>query len=101
MKKLKSKIKPIPDFISEEKEREFWDNADTTEYFDMNGLTKVRFPNLKYSTESISLRLPISLLDDIKIMANKMDVPYQSLIKIILADRVKEGNIKYDAKLKK
>lgn len=47
MKNSKSKIKPIPDFISEEKEREFWDNADTTEYFDMNGLTKVRFSKFK------------------------------------------------------
>jgi len=96
MRKLKKKeIKPIPVFKSEDEEREFWDKADTSEYFDWSTAKQVRFPNLKYSTESISLRLPLSLLDDIKIMANKMDVPYQSLIKVILADRVKEDNRKY------
>jgi len=76
MKKKKKQLKPIPVFKSEDEERKFWDKADTTKYFDMDNIRLVRFPNLKYSTESISLRLPVSLLDEIKIMANKIDVPY-------------------------
>ncbi len=100
MRNLKKSLKPIPVFKSEDEEREFWDIADTSEYFDWNSAVRVRFPNLKYSTESISLRLPVSLLDDIKIMANKMDVPYQSLIKVILSDKVKEDAVKYSAKKK-
>ena len=76
MKKKKKQLKPIPVFKSEDEERKFWDKADTTEYFDMDNIRLVRFPNLKYSTESISLRLPVSLLDEIKIMANKIDVSY-------------------------
>lgn len=90
MKKQKKQLKPIPVFKTEDDERKFWDNADTTEYFDMDNIRLVRFPNLKYSTESISLRLPVSLLDEIKILANKIDVPYQSYIKMILADKVQE-----------
>ena len=101
MESSKKKLKPIPVFKTEDEEREFWDKADTSEYFDWNSAVRVRFPNLKYSTESISLRLPVSLLDDIKIMANKMDVPYQSLIKVILADRVKEEAVKYFIKKKR
>ena len=96
----KKKLKPIPSFKTEDEEREFWDKTDTSEYFDWSTAQRVRFPNLKYSTKSISLRLPVSLLDDIKIMANKMDVPYQSLIKIILADRVKEEAVKYKVRRK-
>lgn len=90
MKKQKKQLKPIPVFKTEDDERKFWDNADTNEYFDMDNIRLVRFPNLKYSTESISLRLPVSLLDEIKILANKIDVPYQSYIKMILADKVQE-----------
>ena len=96
MRKQKKQLNPIPVFKSEDDEREFWNNADTTEYFDMDSIRLVRFPNLKYSTESISLRLPVSLLDEIKIMANKIDVPYQSYIKMILADKVKEGKVNYN-----
>lgn len=101
MRKQKKQLKPIPVFKSEEAERKFWDSADTTEYFDMDNVRSVRFPNLKYSTESISLRLPVSLLDEIKIMANKMDVPYQSFIKMILADKVQEKKVKYNDEGKK
>jgi predicted DNA binding CopG/RHH family protein len=91
MKKAKKKnLKPIPSFKSEDEERNFWDKANTAEYFDFSKATKAKFPNLKYSTESISIRLPKSLLDRIKMIANKKDVPYQSLIKIYLADRVSE-----------
>ena len=101
MRKQKKQLNPIPVFKSEDDEREFWNNADTTEYFDMDSIRLVRFPNLKYSTESISLRLPVSLLDEIKIMANKIDVPYQSYIKMILADKVQEGRSNYISERKR
>jgi predicted DNA binding CopG/RHH family protein len=81
-------IKPVPKFKSEAEEREFWETHDSTEYLDWSKAERVRFPNLKLSTQSISLRLPVSLLEQIKIEANKRDVPYQSLIKVWLAEKV-------------
>lgn len=92
--KNKSK-KIIPAFKSESDENKFWNKTDATEYFDFKSKAKLNFPNLKYSTETISIRLPKSLLDDIKIMANKNDVPYQSLIKILLAEKISEKKEKY------
>lgn len=80
--------KPIPKFKSEVEEREFWETHDSTEYLDWSKAERVRFPNLKLSTQSISIRLPVSLLEQIKIEANKRDVPYQSLIKVWLAEKV-------------
>ncbi len=87
---MKKKLKQIPKFKNEDEERDFWATADTTEYFDWSKAERVIFPNLKRSTESISLRLPQSLLAMIKEMANKRDVPYQSLMKILLAEKVEE-----------
>ena len=83
-----SKLKPIPTFKNEAEERKFWETHDSTEYLDWSKAQRVRFPNLKPSTTAISLRLPVSLLEQIKIAANKRDVPYQSLIKIWLAEKV-------------
>lgn len=85
---MSKKLKPIPRFRSEAEEREFWETHDSTEYLDWSKAERVRFPNLKLSTQSISLRLPQGLLDRIKIAANKRDVPYQSLIKVWLAEKV-------------
>jgi predicted DNA binding CopG/RHH family protein len=85
---MPKKLKPIPKFRTEDEEREFWHTHDTTEYLDWSTARRVQFPNLKPSTKSISLRLPVSLLDRIKVEANKRDVPYQSLIKIWLAEKV-------------
>lgn len=85
---MNKKLKPIPHFRSEAEERAFWENHDTADYFDLSKAERVRFPNLKLSTQSISLRLPQGLLDRIKIAANKRDVPYQSLIKVWLAEKV-------------
>lgn len=82
------KFKKIPKFKTEDEEREFWATADSSEYFDFSKAEGVIFPNLKPSTESISLRLPQYLLARIKQLANSKDVPYQSLIKVFLADRV-------------
>ena len=82
------KLKNIPKFKNEAEEREFWSKNDSTEFIDWNKSKLVSFPNLKPSTKTISLRLPEFLLNDIKIIANKRDVPYQSLIKIILKERI-------------
>ena len=84
-------LKPIPDFATEAEEREFWETHDSTEYLDWSKAVRVRFPNLKPSSSSISLRLPLPLLEQIRVAANKRDVPYQSLIKMWLADRVAQG----------
>jgi predicted DNA binding CopG/RHH family protein len=85
---MKPKLKPIPNFRSEAEERKFWESHDTTDYVDWSKAQRVRFPNLKLSTTAISLRLPQDLLDRIKIAANKRDVPYQSLIKVWLSEKV-------------
>lgn len=86
MKKLKS----IPRFKSEDEEREFWSTHDSTDYVDWTKAQRAVFPNLKPSTESISLRLPEWLLARLKQLANARDVAYQSLIKIFLAERVEK-----------
>jgi predicted DNA binding CopG/RHH family protein len=90
-----SKLKEIPKFKTEAEERIFWDIHDSTEYVDWSKAKSVRFPNLKPSTKTISLRLPEFLLDSIKIEANKRDMPYQSLIKALLAEDVEELRIKH------
>jgi predicted DNA binding CopG/RHH family protein len=82
------KLKPIPQFANEDEERDFWGSHDSTEYLDLSKAVHLRFPNLKPSTQTISIRLPLSLLEDIKIAANKRDVPYQSLIKVWLQEKV-------------
>ena len=88
MAKLQQSPKPIPKFRSEAEERRFWETHDSTDYVDWSSARLARFPNLKPSTETISLRLPAGLLADLKALANKQDVPYQSLLKVFLADRV-------------
>ena len=77
-----------PKFKSEAGERTFWETRDSTDYIDWSEAERVRFPNLKPSTTAISIRLPLGLLEQIKIAANKRDVPYQSLIKMWLAEKV-------------
>jgi predicted DNA binding CopG/RHH family protein len=84
-------LKPIPRFANETEERRFWETHDSTEYVDWDKAVDARFPNLKPSSTSISLRLPLPLLERIKIAANKRDVPYQSLIKTWLAEKVGQG----------
>ncbi len=80
--------KVLPKFLNEDLEREFWAKADTSEYFDYSKGERAVFTNLKSSRESISLRLPTPLLSKIKFIANKRDIPYQSLIKTYLAESV-------------
>ena len=86
-----SKIKKIPNFKTEAEEREFWEFHDSSDYINWKNAQSVSMPNLKPSTKTISLRLPEGLLDSIKIEANKLDMPYQSLIKVWLADDVKHS----------
>ncbi len=85
---MKKKLKPVPKFRSEAEERRFWETHDTTDYVDWSKARRAQLPNLKLSTTAISLRLPQGLLDRIKIAANKRDVPYQSLIKVWLTEKV-------------
>jgi len=88
---MDSKRKPIPEFSSEDEEREFWATHDSTDYIDWSRAERnPSFPHLKPSTRMVSIRLPESLIAALKTLANKKDVPYQSLIKILLAEKVKE-----------
>ncbi|MCP4024544.1 MAG: hypothetical protein GY729_22080 [Desulfobacteraceae bacterium] len=80
--------KQIPEFKTEDEEREFWATHDSTEFIDWKQAQKVAFSNLKPSVKKISLRLPEPMLDKLKLLANKRDVPYQSLLKIYLAERI-------------
>jgi predicted DNA binding CopG/RHH family protein len=84
------KKKRIPKFRSEDQEREFWAKEDSTQYVDWSRAKRVILPNLKPSLKTISLRLPELMLSEIKLLANKRDVPYQSLIKIFLAERLEQ-----------
>lgn len=85
-----SNFKKIPKFKNEKEENQFWQKNDSSNYIDWSQAKKSQFPNLKPSTKVISLRLPEDLLNDIKILANKEDVPYQSLMKILLAQSMKK-----------
>ncbi len=79
---------PIPEFQNEDEEREFWATHDSSEYADWTQAKRAVFPNLKPTTRAISLRLPESMLDELRQMANERDVPYQSLIKVFLRERI-------------
>jgi predicted DNA binding CopG/RHH family protein len=87
---MSKKLKKIPEFKNEDEEFEFWSNHDLTDYFDISKTKRVTFPNLKPSTKIISIRLPEPLLNHLKTLANKRDVPYQSLLKIFLAEKIQE-----------
>ena len=86
-----TRVKQVPKFKTEQEERKFWEAHDSSDYVDWSKAESVSLPNLKPSTKTISLRLPEGLLDSIKIEANKRDMPYQSLIKVWLAEDVKES----------
>ena len=87
---MKKPSKSIPKFKSEKEERAFWERNDASEYFDLSKSVRVTMPNLKPTTTAISLRLSQSILEKIKLQANKLDVPYQSLMKIWLAEKLEE-----------
>ena len=87
-KHIMSSLKKIPKIKDEDEERKFWAASDSTEYIDWKKPEKVAFSKLKSSTKTISLRLPEFILDELKMIANKRDMPYQSLIKMFLKDRI-------------
>lgn len=82
--------KKIPQFKSEKEERDFWQSHDSTEYVDWKKAERITLANLKPSVKTISLRLPESMLEELKLLANKRDVPYQSLVKVFLSDRIEQ-----------
>lgn len=84
-------LKAVPAFADETEEGRFWESHDSSDYVDWSKAERARMPNLKPSSSAISLRLPLPLLERIKIAANKRDVPYQSLIKMWLAEKVAES----------
>jgi predicted DNA binding CopG/RHH family protein len=81
-------MKQVPRFKSETEERDFWAGADSSDYVDWSKAKRVVLPNLKPTLKTISLRLPEIMLEELKLLANKRDVPYQSLIKIFLSERL-------------
>lgn len=85
---MSKRLKPIPRFATEADERAFWESHDSSDYVDWSEAARVVLPNLKPSTQTISLRLPLHLLETIKAAANARDVPYQSLIKVWLQEKV-------------
>ena len=85
-----SKLKKVPKFKSEKKELEFWSTHDSADYLDFSKTKRALFPNLKPSTRTISIRLPESLIEHLKVLANKRDIPYQSLLKMLLVEKVEE-----------
>ncbi|MCH7556441.1 MAG: BrnA antitoxin family protein [Planctomycetota bacterium] len=84
----KNNKKRVPKFKNEDKEREFWATHSSLDYFDTRRAKRVILPNLKPSVKTISLRLPEMMLEELKLLANKRDVPYQSLLKMFLAERI-------------
>lgn len=86
--KANKKLKKIPEFRNEDKERDFWATHDSTDHVDWSHAKRIRLPRLKLSTRTKSLRLPESMLEELKVLANERDVPYQSLLKVCLAERI-------------
>lgn len=87
-KTIRDMKKRIPSFKTEQEEQKFWATADSTEYVDWSSARREKLVHLKPSLKTISLRLPVSMIEDLKILANRRDVPYQSLLKVFLAERL-------------
>ncbi|MCX6620826.1 MAG: BrnA antitoxin family protein [Acidobacteria bacterium] len=83
-----TKKKPVPEFPSEDSERDFWAEHDSTGFIDWESARRRKLTNLKPTLRKISLRLPVSMIEDLKVLANQRDVPYQSLLKLFLAERL-------------
>lgn len=87
------KVNKLPRFKTEDEEREFWATHSTVDFLDQFERVELDLPNLKRSTKTISIRLPESMIDQLKKLANKRDVPYQSLLKILLGEKIKEESL--------
>ena len=83
-------MRPVPEFRSEDSERKFWAEHDSADFIDWRSAQRRKFPNLKPTLRTISLRLPVSMIEDLKVLAHKRDVPYQSLLKVFLAERLEK-----------
>lgn len=93
--------KPIPEFENEDEEREFWATHDSTEYMDWSQAEKVLLPNLKPAKKAVSLRMSETMINELKLLANKMDVPYQSLMKVYLRERIDKDLNRQGAQVRK
>jgi predicted DNA binding CopG/RHH family protein len=87
-------MKQVPEFKTEAEEFEFWSTADSTEYVDWSQAKRVKLIHLKPTLRTISVRLPVAMVEDLKILANQRDVPYQSLLKVFLAERLEQENLR-------
>ena len=94
-------MKKIPKFKSEAEERKFWAKHDSTDYVNWSKAKRAVFPNLKPSTKTISIRFPQTMLEELKLLANKRDVPYQSLLKIFLSERIDAELEKHNPRMAK
>jgi len=94
MKPMRNKksLMPLPAFSSEDEERDFWAREESTQYIDWTKAKRIAFPNLKPSVRTISVRLPVAMIARLKLLANQRDVPYQSLLKMFLAERLEREN---------
>ena len=88
--KVKQGIRKIPKLKGEDQERKFWASHDSTDYVDWRRSERVKLPNLRPTTRTISIRLPESMIEKLKVLANKRDIPYQSLLKMFVADKIEE-----------
>jgi len=88
--KVKQRIRKIPKLKGEDRERNFWASHDSTDYVDWRRAERVKLPNLRPTTRTISIRLPESMIEKLKVLANKRDIPYQSLLKMFVADKIEE-----------
>lgn len=90
MPRVKQRMRKVPRFESEDQERGFWTSHDSTDFVDWRRAERVKLPNLRPTTRTISIRLPESMIERLKVLANKRDIPYQSLLKMFVADRIEE-----------
>lgn len=90
MAKAKQRIRRIPESENEDQERDFWASHDSVDFVDWRQAKRVKLPNLRPTTRTISIRLPESMIERLKILANKRDIPYQSLLKMFVADKIEE-----------
>ncbi len=90
MPKVKPRVRKVPRFRKEDEERDFWASHDSAEFVDWRQAERVKLPNLRPTTRIISIRLPEAMIERLKVLANKRDVPYQSLLKMFVADKIEE-----------
>ncbi len=91
MPRVKQRMRKVPKFETEDQERDFWASHDSADFVDWRRAERVKLPNLRPTTRTISIRLPESMIERLKVLANKRDIPYQSLLKMFVADKIEEA----------